>query len=221
MTDVAALLAYLQQNDPELFCAVSIAAVIGARRSEIIGLRWDDFDPANDALRLTHGLIAVPKQGRVETSTKTGETIAGGISIGADLSGALVRMKTRRLEEGVSPKKIGKTYIFAADKEGIRSWHPDTISTRLRKACEAAGEDRARITLKDLRTFVASELVQQPFGLQIARDVLRHTNVKTTLRHYLAAEKKRNREATGKLAGSLGIATELVLAFQAANEDQE
>ena len=221
MTDVAALLAYLQQNDPELFCAVSIAAVIGARRSEIIGLHWDDFDPANDALRLTHGLIAVPKQGRVETSTKTGETIAGGISIGADLSAVLVRMKTRRLEEGVSPKKIGKTYIFAADKEGIRSWHPDTISTRLRKACEAAGQDRARITLKDLRTFVASELVQQPFGLQIARDVLRHTNVKTTLRHYLAAEKKRNREATGKLAGSLGIATELVLAFQVANEDQE
>ena len=39
---VAELLAHLRKTDLELFCAVNIAAVTGARRSEIIGMRWRD-----------------------------------------------------------------------------------------------------------------------------------------------------------------------------------
>ena len=204
---VVQLLAYLRQNDPELFCAVSTAAIIGARRSEIIALRFGDINFANATIRLTHGLIAVPGMGMIETNTKTGEIIADGIGVGKLLQTTLTELRDQRLAQGVSPKKIASTFIFAADVEGKRPWHPDTISTRLRKACETAPGDAPAITLKDLRTFVASELVQQPFGLQIARDVLRHKSTTTTLRHYLAAEKKRNREATDRLAIDLGLAT--------------
>lgn len=212
---VAELLAYLRNSDLELFCAVNIAAVTGARRSEIIGMRWGDIDLVNATIRLTHGLIAVPKTyeggGMIETNTKTGEIIADGLDVGQHLKTALTELRDHKFGEGVSPKKIASTFVFAADEEGKRPWHPDTMSSRLRKACEAKGGNAPAITLKDLRTFVASELVQQPFGLQLAKNVLRHKSSSTTLRHYLAAEKKRNREATGQLAEVLGLTTMRVL----------
>ena len=175
---VAELLAYLRNSDLELFCAVNIAAVTGARRSEIIGMRWGDIDLVNATIRLTHGLIAVPKTyeggGMIETNTKTGEIIADGLDVGQHLKTALTELRDHKFGEGVSPKKIASTFVFAADEEGKRPWHPDTMSSRLRKACEAKGGNAPAITLKDLRTFVASELVQQPFGLKLAKNVLRH-----------------------------------------------
>lgn len=214
--EVAELLAHLRKSDLELFCAVNIAAVTGARRSEIISLRWRDLDLVNATIRLTHGLIVVPKDfsggGMIETNTKTGEIVADGLEIGVHLQTALTELKDQRLEEAISPKKLSSAFVFAADKEGEKPWHPDTMSSRLRKACEAKGGNAPAITLKDLRTFVASELVQQPFGLALARSVLRHKSSSTTLRHYLAAEKKRDREATGQLAEVLGLTTMRVLA---------
>jgi integrase len=208
---VAELLAHLRNTDLELFCAVNISAVTGARRSEVIGLRWSDVDLVKATIRLTHGVIAVPGQGMIETNTKTGEIVADGFDIGVHLQKALGELRDQKLAEGALPKKLASTFVFAADEYGKRPWHPDTMSNRLRKACEAKAGDSPAITLKDLRTFVASELVQQPFGLQLAKNVLRHKSASTTLRHYLAAEKKRNREATGQLAEVLGLTTMRVL----------
>lgn len=214
--EVAELLAHLRKSDLELFCAVNVAAVTGARRSEIIGLRWRDVDLINATIRLTHGVIAVPKDfpggGMIETNTKTGETVADGLEIGVHLQTALTELKEQKLLGGLSSKKLASSFVFAADSEGKKSWHPDTMSSRLRRACEVKGGNAPAITLKDLRTFVASELVQQPFGLALARSVLRHKSSSTTLRHYLAAEKKRDREATGQLAEVLGLTTMRVLA---------
>jgi integrase len=208
---VAELLAHLRESDLELFCAVNICAVTGARRSEVISLRWGDIDLENATVRLTHGLIAVPGKGMIETNTKTGEIVADGLDVGQHLKMALTEFRNQKFGKDVSPKKIAPTFVFAADDEGKRPWHPDTLSARLRKACEAKGGNAPTITLKDLRTFVASELSGQPFGLQLVKSVLRHRSSATTLRHYLAAEKKRNREATGQLAEVLGLTTMRVL----------
>jgi integrase len=201
---VMALMAYLKQHDLELFCAVNIAAVTGGRRSEIMALKFRDVDFGNKELIMSKGLIAVPHREKyVETKTKTGAVINDGVGIGDGLAEDLHDLYLAKLEMGLSTTNIMNCYIFSADKTGKKPWHPDTMTTRLREAQHSYWGGRRKITFKDLRTFVASDLVQKPGGLQIARDVLHHRTASTTLRHYLASDRKKNREATRGLADEL------------------
>jgi integrase len=204
-SDVMKLLEFLKENDLELFCAVNICAVTGARRSEVVALKFSDVNFSTEELKLTKGLIAVPgRSGLVETKTKTGEVINDGVGIGEDLNEALHNLMISKIGvQGIPDTRIKRSYIFSADATGRRPWHPDTMTSRLRRAQRSLWTASGKMTFKDLRTFVASELVQQPSGLQIARDVLRHKSAETTLRHYLAADKKKNREATRALASEL------------------
>jgi integrase len=204
-SDVMKLLFFLKENDLELFCAVNICAVTGARRSEVVALKFSDINYSKEELKLSKGLIAVPGRAElVETNTKTGEVINDGIGIGSDLSAALHDLLIAKVEkQGIPHTRIQHSFIFSADATGRKPWHPDTMTSRLRMAQRSLWTASGKITFKDLRTFVASELVQQPQGLQIARDVLRHKSAETTLRHYLAADKKKNREATRALASEL------------------
>ena len=46
-----------------LFPIVAIAALTGARRNEILALRWGDFDPANKTLRIERALEETKEAG--------------------------------------------------------------------------------------------------------------------------------------------------------------
>jgi integrase len=54
-----------------LFPIVATAALTGARRNEILGLRWTDFDPANRTLRIERALEETKETGLTFKAPKT------------------------------------------------------------------------------------------------------------------------------------------------------
>ena len=86
-----------------LYPIVAVAAFTGARRNEILALRWSDFDPANSTLTIARSLEETRAHGRrfKEPKTRRGSrTIAIDDGIAALLSGE--REKYLRLTAGVA-----------------------------------------------------------------------------------------------------------------------
>ena len=193
------LLQRLWRNDRTLWVAVRIAATVGARRSELVALRWFDvvFEGRGaPAIQIERGIVKVPGRGAVETNTKTGVDGSGLISIDDELCEVLQEAWVEFLKKNGGVPKDG--YLFSQDEDGARPWHPDTLSSRLRKQVRLHGkpQKRAQITFKSLRAYVASELEALGNDMATAQAVLRHKSPMTTQRHYVAAQTRKRRQAT-------------------------
>ena len=192
------LLQRLWRNDRRLWIAVRLAATTGARRSELVALRWSDIKRKRDgnaSVSIERGMTYVPRQGLVETNTKTGVTASARISIDDELAEVLRTewMEFYELNEGTM-----SGYIFSDDPAGSMPWHPDTFSTRLRRQVDLWGKvpKSSRVTFKSLRAYLASELEALGNDAATAQAVLRHKSPLTTQRHYAAARERKMREAT-------------------------
>lgn len=208
MATVDRILATAAAFDPELLLLVRLGAVTAARRSELVALRWSDFDLDEGLVAIEAGQVVVPgpekgKPNRVTTSTKTGE---GGVLLLDDTTIDMLRQH-RRLQVEVARKldiELPDGYVFAADETTEKAWHPDTLSARMRRLCDKV-PGAAGVSLKSLRAFVASELEAQGADLTTAQAVLRHRSAQTTARHYRVAREARVRSATRGLGERLGL----------------
>lgn len=202
--DVHALLAHLRDNDTELWLAVRLAATLATRRSELLALRWRHLEEKNASIRIEEGLVSIPGQGRISTDTKTGIAAAATLLIDDELLEALLQMRSEHEEicRDLDTKFSSDSFIFRSDPLGERSWHPDTMSSRLRKArLQVPGAEG--INLKALRSFVATELEGDDSDLTTAQAVLRHRSSTTTAKYYRAARDERVRAATRGLGNRL------------------
>ena len=68
--DLGRVLRRAANESPELFCYLLLAAATGARRSEVVALRWDDIDFENGTVSIARGVVMGP-DGLVEKGTKT------------------------------------------------------------------------------------------------------------------------------------------------------
>lgn len=202
--EVRRLLVYLAEEDHELWLAARLAATIGARRSELVALRWTHFDLDLGTVQIDDGEVAVPGRGRVATETKTGTsgraTLFLDPELVAELEGHQHRIAATCEELSIEFDSSG--YVFCADGIGLQPWHPDTFSSRLARA-RASVEGAQQITFKSLRAFVASELEGEGADLTTAQAVLRHRSPATTARYYRASRVERVRQATRSLGGRL------------------
>jgi integrase len=199
--DVDFLLQQLWKSNRKLWMAVRIAATTGARRSELVALRWRDIaftGKGAPAIHIDRGLTYVPGAGLVQTDTKTGVSAAARISIDDELARVLRDGWVDFIELNGAR---ANGFIFSSDPQGQIPWHPDTLTTGLRKVVDTYGKvsKRRRVTLKSLRAYVASELEAQGNDAATAQAVLRHKSPLTTQRHYAAARERKMRSATANL----------------------
>ena len=68
--DLARVLRRAWESSPELACYLVLAAATGARRSELVALRWRDLDLSDGTVRIERGVVMGPA-GLVEKDTKT------------------------------------------------------------------------------------------------------------------------------------------------------
>lgn len=204
LDEVRRLLSHLAEEDHELWLAARLAATIGARRSELVALRWTHFDLDLGTVQIDDGEVAVPGQGRVATDTKTGTSGRATLFLDPELVTALAAHQQALVAtcDELSVAFDPSGYVFCADGIGSQPWHPDTFSSRLARA-RARVEGAQTITFKALRAFVASELEGEGADLTTAQAVLRHRSPATTARYYRASRVERVRQATRSLGGRL------------------
>lgn len=189
-------------DDPAATAYVRLAATTGARRGELVALRWADIDLEAGRVAITKALIYTPTVGIAEKATKTDRKGRRVVSIDPDTIAALRRLRVTTVEALLAAGLcLGDDAWVFSHRWGITPWRPDYISRRWHQACAEAGVTGVR--LHDLRHLVATELIAA--GVDPARVAgrLGHARVSTTLDTYAHWLPERDREAADIIAARL------------------
>jgi integrase len=197
--DIARLFALAQERDPELAVFVMVAAATGARRSELVAVRWRSVDLDAGTVVIERGVVMGP-DGLVEKGTKTHGIRR--VSLDATTVGQL-RAHRRRLLDRAMVCGIALAegaFVFTASIDGSIGWRPDSTTRAFRRLCEQLGLEGVR--LHDLRHYVATRLLAAGVDVRTVAGRLGHRNAATTLNvyaHFLAEADRDAANVLGRL----------------------
>jgi integrase len=195
---VRAMIVAAEADDPDMAALIALAAVTGARRGELCGLRWGDVDWKAATLTIERSVAVMGRRNIVIKDTKThaARRLAldeFGIEV---LRRHFVEAKSRAKDLG---RKIEPTApMFTYD--GVNPINPDTVTRYARSIATKVGVDSH---LHALRHFAATEMVGGGSDIRTVAARLGHKDPSTTLRVYSHALPERDREAAGLLGRSL------------------
>jgi integrase len=196
---VVQLFRLAQESDPELATFIMLAASSGARRGELIALRWSDLDLDGGRLLIERGIVLVDGD-LIEQGTKTHQSRR--ISLDAGTVGALRAHQarvTKRAQQAASAI-TSESFVFSHVVDGSSPWHPDSTSRAFRKICQQAGVTDVR--LHDLRHYVATRLLSAGVDIRTVAGRLGHRNPSTTLNvysHFLPETDQDAADALGRI----------------------
>ena len=179
--EVARLFRLASAEDPTLATFVILAAATGARRSELVALRWSDLDVGRASVTIRHGVVLGP-DGLVEKGTKTHAVRT--VSLDATTLAAVVAHQARADETAsfFGTTRGPASYVFSVEPDGSLPVRPDSMSRAFRRLCTKAGV--AGVRLHDLRHYVATQLLAGGVDVRTVAGRLGHRNPSTTLNVY-------------------------------------
>jgi integrase len=179
---------------------VRLAAVLGARRGELCGLRWEDVDFDARTLAIRTGIADVA--GRlVETDTKSHKPRT--ISLDADTVSRLQRHRrwAQRVATSHNTALDPRAFALSEAPDGTKPYRPDKATGTFRRVAIQAGIPRTR--LHDLRHFAATQLISAGCDLRTVAGRLGHGQPWTTLNTYAAFLPERDQVAADHLTALL------------------
>lgn len=191
-------LAALATEDPDLAMFLRLAAITGARRSELCGLRWGDFDLDGGSVVLERALVGLPDGETAEKVLKRGN--AHRLALDAVTLQALTVFHAAALTRG---EKLGdwdpNQYVFLMSPG--RPWHPDNHATgRYRRATRRHG---MTARLHDWRHYAATQMLDAGIPVKTVADRLGHASAQVTLGVYAHAVPATDSAAADALARTL------------------
>lgn len=197
---VARLLHAVRTDDPDLFCFLRLAVTTGARRGQLLALRWNDIDWEAEAIGFTRALVQGP-HGPELRPTKTHRTHRADLD--RDTLEVLIshraRVEAQASEEGADLAR--DAFVFSSRSDGRRPWHPNWVTKRFIARRRAAGVERFR--LHDLRHFMATQMLAAGIPIATVAQRLNHARASTTLNVYAHAVPGGDRKAAEVLAALL------------------
>jgi integrase len=156
-------------------------ALMGLRRSEISGLRWDDFDELAGTLIVRRQVQYIDKQW-VEIETKADSDRM--LTLGPKLTAALRQQRWDQAEKRDAMGWAESGYIFVSHRNG-GVCPTDTIYKSFKVIAETAGITTAR--LHDCRHTAATKLLSEGEDIATVAEVLGHASPQVTALVYAHA----------------------------------
>ena len=197
---VARLLNAAAATDDELAVFLWLAVTTGARRGELVALRWSDLDLERGVLRLASNYVVRSGQRQLK-GTKTGEERL--LSLDAATVGVLTDLHAARAAAlaRVALRLPSDAFVLTPDPSGARPWHPDHFTHAYRALADELGIVEP---LKNLRHFNATQLLAAGVDLRTTAGRLGHSDGgATTLRVYASWTRPADQRAVELLAGDL------------------
>ena len=191
--EVRAILEALESEPLKWQVMTQLLIATGARRGEIMGLRWKNVDWDNNRLYLCENRVYTPKSGAISTTLKTGENRY--VSISPSVLGLLKRWQAEQAE---FYKFLGTTpsdYILTA--EDGQPMHPDSPTDWLAKF--AKRHNLPPIHPHKFRHTQASLLISEGVDILTVSKRLGHAKVSTTLDIYSHVLAKSDEKASNTL----------------------
>lgn len=197
---VVRLLEAVREDDPALFCFLRLAASTGARRGQLLALRWEAVHWEAGAIAFTRALIQGPN-GPELRPTKTHRTHRADLDRGTleVLRSHRARAETRASADGVN--LADDSFVFSSEPDGRRPWQPNWVTKRFIAHRRAAGLESFR--LHDLRHFMATQMLAAGVPIATVAQRLNHARASTTLNVYAHAIPGGDRAAAEALAALL------------------
>jgi integrase len=203
--EVARLFRVALETDPTLATFVLLAASTGARRGELLALRWSDVDLTSGTVSIERGLVLAGDE-LIEQGTKTHQSRRVALD---DSTTEALRLQRERMRE--TAVECGATlgedaFVFTAVGDGLEPLRPDSTTRAFRALCRKAGVEGVR--LHDLRHYVATRLLAAGVDVRTVAGRLGHRNASTTLNVYSHFLPEADRDAAAVLGRLFGEALE-------------
>lgn len=187
------------RGQPILAAAIAVAATTGARRGEMLGVRWSDVDLVDGNLHIRRAIKHDDGPGWVVGPTKTHAQRQ------IVLDRFSVQVLRRHLDAAV--QRAGEAfvildpdgYVFTFDPSGETPMRPDSLGQAFARLCVKEGV--SGVTLHTLRHFSASVLVASGRDVRTIAGRLGHADATTTLRVYAHMVEGRDRDAAEFIGG--------------------
>jgi integrase len=198
-----------EEVDSELATFIMLAASSGARRGELLALRWHDLDLEQGRLSIERGIVRVDGD-LIEQGTKTHQSRRISLDRGtvAELRAHEDRMAARA--RAAFTVITTESFVFSHSVDGSSPWHPDSTSRAFRNICQQAGVTGIR--LHDLRHYVATRLLTAGVDVRTVAGRLGHRNPSTTLNvysHFVPETDQEAADALGRIFESANSHTPL------------
>ncbi len=177
-------------SQPWFFPAVAFAAYTGARRGEVLAVKWSDLDLTDATVSIRESL-SEPKSGLAFKAPKNGK--ARTIVIASELTEILRTHRARQVEERLC---LGQAYndrnlVFARpDGTPVTPWNFGAAFKDL-----VARAKVTPITLHDLRDTHASLLAKAGVPIEVISQRLGHSSIGITVDRYLTVYRDRDAAA--------------------------
>jgi integrase len=194
--EVLRIVAAAEAVNPALAVYLLVAAATGARRSEVVALRWSDVDLDAGVVVIGRGVV-LGVDGLVEKDTKT----HAARRIALDGGTTRVLRAHRKIAEDVAEEcgvdRPASAFVFAGSADGSTSWRPDYVSQTFARVASKA--DLPHVRLHDLRHFVATRLLANGVDVRTVAGRLGHKSANVTLTVYAAFLPEADRDAADVL----------------------
>lgn len=182
-----------ERDDARTLARLTCALVLGMRRGEALGLRWDDVDLDAGDMSIHTGLNRVPGVGLLETGVKSAASQRV-IPIPTGVADILAAWRARNPDPYVFPAATG-----GPETDLRLDWQ------RWTDALAAAGVPH--IPMHGARATSATLLRSMGVPERAIADILGHSQVRVTMEHYLRSDEAQRRAALEGTAGELLPAT--------------
>jgi integrase len=197
---VAELLNAAAAADDELAVFLWLAVTSGARRGELVALRWTDVALDRGLLRLDSNYVVRDGQRRLKGTKTDDERWLSVDALTVEMLEALRAARAVALEPAGLMLPLD-AFVLSPDPLGGRPWHPDHFTHAYRALADELGVVEP---LKNLRHFNATQLLAAGIDLRTTAGRLGHSDGgATTLRHYANWTRPADQRAAELLASDL------------------
>jgi integrase len=158
-------------EDHPFYALWLLTASTGMRRSELLGLRWKDVDLDRGLVAIRQVLVKVGGRGRFKPAPKSRHGFRT-LRIPARLVEALARLRDNQEKPRADAEEWNDLDLVFCRPDGL-PWHPDYVTSAVRKLIEASGLPRIR-PLQDLRHTHATLLLVGGEHLKVVQERLGH-----------------------------------------------
>lgn len=180
-TQLRELIALVAQ-DPQLVAWLELHGDTGARRQEVLALRWrnvrawtTDDDRLEGEVFIEHAVDPIDHHIK---ATKTGNTRTVSIAPRTCAVLAVWRDAMEERATAAGTRLHPDAFVLSDALNGIKVWRPDLATKRFGKLRKKVGLEQVRLT--DLRHYVATQLLAAGYDPKNVAARLGHTRVQTT-----------------------------------------
>jgi integrase len=198
VAEVQAMIQAADADDPDMATLIALAAVTGARRGELCGLRWGDVDWTSHTLTIERSVATMGRGQLITKDTKTHAARRLALDTFGEetLKRHLKVTEDRAADLGISITPDSPIFTY----DLVRPIAADTVSHYVRSIATKVGVDTH---LHALRHFAATELIGAGHDVRTVAGRLGHRDASVTLKVYSHALPERDRDAATALGKAL------------------